>query len=894
VTSRLIEATNSGRTVLVPNIEMAAALTDAIERAHRDAGREIWPTPRVRDFASWLRDRHVRRQLDDSTLPRCLTDVEERELWREAILDSDLDHRFLDPAGAARAARNAHRTASEYGIPLHAVAADTAEESVMFVQWSARFAERCRELGGMSTDELLTRRGGSAPGEEIAWIESPLWRPVARRWLERFGGEPLAPIMAMHGPEEERLRVRRFAGAPDELAAIAEWSRNQLVARPEFRAWICVPDLVSRRAELVDAFDAALAPHRFALYETAAGAPYAIAGGTPLSGHAPVRFALEWLAAAHGRISFASFSALLRAPELSGSAEEAGAAACLDVALRSRAPAQSMLSDWLALAQQVEGAQRLRPAGAVRRMTAALQPLAELGGHHPMSRWLAAWIAAFEAGAWSNKSHWSSAEYQAAERFRELLATLASCEASFSGQSRATAEGILRRAARDTSFQPQTGVPPIWVSGQWSDPWLAYDGIWVASCDETRWPPPVEPVPLLPIRLQRDYGVVAASMEAQLRFAEDLQRRWAERATSRTFSCADAEDGRRAVPSPLLARRRRSADGASGRVFAASEPVASYPHWRAQLERAPPLERVDDELAPPFGAEERTRGVATLRSQSRCAFRAFAETRLKAERLEFPVPGFNERERGELVHESLERIWSELGGSAGLAAILGRPDELERLMTQSVRRAIAARSAKRDPGAIWRDREEERLMRLIRRWLELESERDAFEVERLEEGAEIARHAGLDFSVRIDRIDRLPDGARLLIDYKTGAASADWRGDRPDNPQLPIYALLHRESLIAVAYGRINAAGCGFFSESERNSVFPRKRASALEGMASFAQLLDLWSGRIERLAREFREGRAAVDPLPTACRSCHLQGLCRVPSTLDAAETPGEPAEGA
>jgi hypothetical protein len=111
------------------------------------------------------------------------------------------------------------------------------------------------------------------------------------------------------------------AEAPDaELASIAEWARGHLAMRDDFRAWICVPDLAQRRSELVDAFDAALAPHRFGLYEGGAGAPYAVAGGTPLADYAPVRAALELLSAASGRIPFARFSALLRAPELSESA----------------------------------------------------------------------------------------------------------------------------------------------------------------------------------------------------------------------------------------------------------------------------------------------------------------------------------------------------------------------------------------------------------------------------------------------------------------------------------------------------------------------------------------------------------------------------------------------
>jgi hypothetical protein len=55
--------------------------------------------------------------------------------------------------------------------------------------------------------------------------------------------------------------------------------------------------------------------------------------------------------------------------------------------------------------------------------------------------------------------------------------------------------------------------------------------------------------------------------------------------------------------------------------------------------------------------------------------------------------------------------------------------------------------------------------------------------------------------------------------------------------------------------------------------------------MASFADLVAAWERRVERLAEEFASGAAQVAPKDTACRYCHLQGLCRVPSTLDALE---------
>jgi RecB family exonuclease len=139
--------------------------------------------------------------------------------------------------------------------------------------------------------------------------------------------------------------------------------------------------------------------------------------------------------------------------------------------------------------------------------------------------------------------------------------------------------------------------------------------------------------------------------------------------------------------------------------------------------------------------------------------------------------------------------------------------------------------------------------------------------------------------VRIDRIDRLADGARVLMDYKTGAAARDWRGDRPDNPQLPVYALLSPQDLVAVAYAKVNAAECGFVAESERGGIFPRTRQSDLEGMSAFAELTQVWSRRIERIAGEFAAGHAEVAPTIKACQSCKLQGLCRVPAALEEAD---------
>ena len=862
----MLAAVAAGRTVLAPNTELADALFDAVQRVHRDAGDEVWPTPKVHDYSSWLREQHGQRQLADAVAPRLLTEVEERELWRTVIDTAQIGTDFLDPAGAARAARRARRTLFEYAIPIEALDAAHSEECAAFLQWNRAFERRCRALGCVSADSLL--RGAGAPGVDIDWIESPQWRPAARRWLEQQG-RVLPPQRQIHA----ELSIVKAPSPAAELAAMADWARTKL-AQAGFRAWIYIPDLNRRRAEVVDAFDAALAPQRYALRGAAHAAPYALAGGTPLADYAPVRAALELLAASSGNVPFVQFSALLRAPELQASDADASSAARLDVALRRRASSDADLPSWLDLAERAARSEQIGLAAAVQRLRAAHRLLSDLHGARLFSEWVAVWLGALKIGPWANPGRWSSIEYQAAERFRELLASLSIGDAVFGSHTRASAQRILARAARETAFQVPTGIPAIWVSGQLLDPWLDYDGLWVSGCDDEQWPPPVAPVALLPVGVQRQYGVIPASAESQLALAIDLQCRWRARANQCVFSLADSSANSSSMPSPLLPR--------SVPVDLATD-ATPQPHWLDMLERAPPLESLWDEQAPPHAKNERTRGVATLRAQSRCAFRGFAETRLDAQPLDQPVPGFNERERGELVHQALQHVWTALGDSSALQTLL--PEAEKRLIDAASARAVESVCQRRDPGPRWRQREGIRLQNLLAKWLQLERARAPFVIEALEGRDQIARFGGLEFRVRIDRVDRLPDGARVLIDYKTGAADPDWRGERPDNPQLPVYALLSPDALVAVAYGKVNAAESGFVAESERGEIFPRTRRSALEGMGSFAELIQVWSRRIERIGAEFAAGRAEVAPTIKACQSCRLQGLCRVPAALEEAD---------
>ena len=107
--------------------------------------------------------------------------------------------------------------------------------------------------------------------------------------------------------------------------------------------------------------------------------------------------------------------------------------------------------------------------------------------------------------------------------------------------------------------------------------------------------------------------------------------------------------------------------------------------------------------------------------------------------------------------------------------------------------------------------QKQRLQNLLDRWLDLELQRSPFTVSATEKKADI-EVGPLTLRVRMDRIDRvdLPGGNEgfVFIDYKTSYAAnpKNWESLRPDDPQLPLYAIATAPGeLEALTFARIRA-----------------------------------------------------------------------------------------
>ncbi|MCX7962022.1 MAG: PD-(D/E)XK nuclease family protein [Burkholderiales bacterium] len=843
--ARLAEGRAAGVTVVTPNARLARELAREFDERQSACGRERWETADILPLAAFL-ERTWEEALyapGGAALPVLLAPAQERELWEEAIAASRWADALLDVARTAAQAMDAWRLAHAWRIPLAAGAAAGTEDARAFAAWATAYARRTRR-GGFTDGARLADLGLVARGTRLLVAYGfDLLTPQAEAVLRRYQHRVCAPA-----PRRARVLRAGFASAAEELEAAAWWARARLQSGAR-RIGVVVPDLAERRREVARVFARVLAPASVLAGAGGAPMPFELSAGAPLAEWPLVASALDLLDAAHGEVAFEVASRLLRSPFLGGAESEREARALLDARLRRDCGPRIGLAG---LAARARDCPRL-----AAHFSAALE--VRRAGEAPRD-WAQHFAAILAAAGFPGERTLDSSEYQVREKWHALLAEFARLGTVRARLAPSEALARLRRLAAETPFQPEAGDPPIQVLGLLEAAGQQFDALWVSGLTDEAWPLRVQPNPFLPIAAQKRAGVPQASAERSFALDRQLTAAWAASADEVVFSWPRREEDRDLAPSPLILPYEERVPE-----------VERGPRHRDLIHAARALEEVADASAP-FAERAARGGTRLVADQAACPFRAFARHRLAAEALETPQPAPDARTRGKLAHVLMAEIWRALGSSAAL----GSADHAAVI-------AEAARAAVRKVGlsGALADLETERLARLAREWLALERARGAFEVVRIEARIEFAI-GGLSLAGDLDRMDRLADGTFAVIDYKTGSRASvrDWLEERPDDPQLPLYAIAAREPVTAVAFARLRSGALGFVGLAAGECGIP-----GVSPAADWDALVRDWRARLDALVREFAAGHAAVAPKRglATCRDCDLQPLCRVYETLSA-----------
>ena len=135
---------------------------------------------------------------------------------------------------------------------------------------------------------------------------------------------------------------------------------------------------------------------------------------------------------------------------------------------------------------------------------------------------------------------------------------------------------------------------------------------------------------------------------------------------------------------------------------------------------------------------------------------------------------------------------------------------------------------------------------------------------------------GLKFSTRIDRMDQMASGTKLIIDYKTGKniKASHLTGDPLKEAQLPIYATTN--SVDGISFATINSNNCEFKAITKNKFELPISK-QASNKMPDWDSQLTEWKSSLISASQNFQSGVASVLPAKNACDYCNYDLLCRI-----------------
>lgn len=903
----LFQSLESGLVLVTGNSRLARVLSGQYGQWRIARGDRQWPSPEILSWDTWLDRLWDQASLQGAggtgrAVPGSLQLV---SLWQNVLREDPRARLLLRPESLAARLRDTRRLAVDWRLDFHHPAwlGEDNENHSAFREWNRAFESLCRGKGWIAPEDRIAVLCKAAPGLKpggkagIGLLGFDEFSPAQRELLDALGETGLAVRQMEMAPASSRPHLWKSKSARNEVRAMARWVRHWMETESGSRIAVVVPDLQTRREEVERHLSEILMPGSDGQGRHAK--PWNITMGTPLARVPMIESAFDVLRLLEPRIGIQDIGRVLRSPWISGGISERNSRALLEKCLRDNYPRQLKPSEVRYRAGEVRkyGRDHIELPLAEQEprawnspvLAGLLDVLMRFGRESRGVRAPSAWSEALDgllarlgwprfAKAGEDDSTLDHGEaWQTWQAWQEGLRELASLDATVPTLDRQTAISQLQQLCRERIFQPHTPPAAVQVLGLYEVSGLRFDHLWVMGLHNDTWPPAARPDPFIPGLLQQAARLPHSSPQRELEVARKVTRRLLETAEDVVFSYPGRVDGEEVLPSPLL-----TGDGfhAVGEI-----PGWQGDSWQTAVSRAePPLTMPLQMPGPPRHGTARG-GSSILKHQALCPFRAFAGNRLAADGLQTPVEGISPMLHGSLVHRVLELFWSETRtheallslDEAGLAARIRQHVE-EVINTE---RGLADRPAFRK--VVGR-----RLARLATASLELEKSREPFEVVGFEQQI-LQEIEDQPIRLIIDRIDRLPGGEQVIIDYKTGMVDPKkWFGERPEDPQLPLYAISAEETPAAIAFAVIRDEECLYRGVVTREGIFPglpprpgASNAELIEAGADMPVTIENWRRTLHRLMAEFLAGEATIDPKNgvRTCTGtyCEFQPLCRI-----------------
>lgn len=855
-------------------------------------GQKTWPTADIIPLQAWLSKQWLELLDRSEDPPRLLSALAERQLWSRIIAgDANQREALLWPRRSAALAMEGWRLLCEWGLSPQDAEFYGHEDTEAFVAWVLSL-KQAKERGEFLTEAELPATLEHhldllplPPGIILAGFDT--WSPALAHLfssMEKWGTEVM-----MYIPESFTASpsLRMLPDHEEEIRAAAQWAKDRLDSRlvttqnpaPHDPGTIAIihPSLGQWRSTIIRIFTQIFYPGAVEWHALPKSPLFNLSLGFPLRDTPVIADALFFL-----RLSWDGFctpttlSRLLLSPYCLGGVKENLTRARLDVVWRAKG--------WQKMSLNELGESHGLPHGLATLLSSLQEGERLKNTLATPSEWAKRFAALLKKMGWPGSLQGSAAsDYPLVQAWNGLLFGLSSLETIEPSLDYSQALKILEQSAGETLYQPEGGrEAPVQLLGSLEAGGETFAALWVMGLSDEEWPPQPQPNPFLPRGLQKRLGMPRSSSEREYEFAARITKSLLMAAPEVVVSYPKQDGDRLLRVSPLV-----------GQLTEMVVPPLEQQDFSHKVWSHRDLEYITEDDPPKLPLiKGKLYPTGVIKAQSLCPFQAFARYRLHADSMPVIQSGLSPSERGQITHSVLAQLLAT-GFSLNGWLALSEEEQVEKIARACANILDPASDSflKKFPKEllVW---EQRRQRYLLTQWMKVESRREknftVMEVEK--EGSWIVEDGGgLELSYRMDRLDRLEGDANavVIIDYKTGYVRVgDWFGERPKDPQLPIYTLAIQQKIDALAYGQLSSSKKQFAGLAEIMGVLPGVswKQKELDDLAppTFSELTRHWRRVVATLAREFVQGTASVTPLPGACGRCDLHPLCRINAELE------------
>ena len=808
-------------TIIVANNRQVLAIKRSISEQ-----RGVTKLPNICSYTAWL-EKFWQQQNTEHNL-RLLSQSELRLLFTKIIKSGPV----AQPDIVIEELIKCYHLCKSYFIEIENLA-NYSNTCNLFVRWIRKLEKIKKERNYIDSTDLysqiylLVKKIAKTKRFFIYGFKKTT--PEQRNLFDALECETISPLARSNSPKSFS-----FPDSETEIQAIAEWAKELSTNKPNHQIGIVVPNISESQFAVKRIFDQVFDS---SLLETK-NKPYNISLGSPLLQYPLIQHLLNTLALSgqiiKNRIDHQLLIHVITSPYITGAQKESN---------------NRSLQVNRILATKRESSSFKRITNLARncgQFVDVMDEIKQLKLQQKLSHedWLVVFNQILFIWGFSTDRELTSDEFQSLKKFQQESLILNKISDDLNKANFDDAINTLQSHLGSVVFQAQSGTANIHILGALEAEGLSFDGAWVSNMTSSFLPGNIKIPLFIPTKVCAEYGLPSSSFEIIRDDANATIEALNNLSSSLVYSYAKSNNEKEQLPTPYFS-------------------FDEYQLKQRKVTNSRELIAIEDSQAPCIEDHEIKEGVSTLQDQMSCAFKGFSK-RLNLEKFDAPHIGFNRLEQGNLIHKVLETFYTEIKSKESLLELSS--SELDGLLERHIDSAINNKSTSR-----FQQLEKIRIKKILHDYFELEKQRDGYEVIETESTTEVSIN-NLSFKIRLDRIDRLPNGNKLIIDYKTGKAEiSQMTGKHIRQAQLPIYALTN--SVNGVAFAKINATRCEYLAITNDESALPVKKTT----VPKWEDQLVEWESILNSASYDFQNGVATVLPEKNACEYCDYDLLCRV-----------------